>query len=79
MVNLDPGHLAHACLGESDDRSNPKPQVKFATTADARANTIHASARAAYNEEDDTIFGRDREWVESLIDAALQNESSMLR
>ena len=78
-----PGHLAHACLRESrerrhsfsDSRSRPRPHVSFAPQAEARANTVYASASLSYNAEDDTIFGHDRMWVEGLIQEAIQKDS----
>ena len=86
-----PGHLAHACLRESrerrhsfsDERSRPTPHVSFApTTTKASANTVYASTNqfSAYDSENDTLYGRDREYVECLVEAdILQQSGGMLR
>ena len=84
-----PGHLAHACLRESreqrhsfsDERSRPQPRAPFSPTTRASANTVYASYsdNSPYNSEDDTLYGRDRVWAETTLEAAIENEGGMLR
>ena len=83
-----PGHLAHACLREirgrrhsfSDNRSEHKPHVTFSPTTKATANRVYASSSqfSAYDSENDTLYGRDREYIETLVEADIRSGGMLI-